>query len=61
MADAHEEKGTTILPWIHELLPKIHQELFEGRKGAHPAYRDHRLDMGKTPGRRLQGAEAPNG
>ncbi len=37
MADTVEEEGVTIVPRIHQLLPKVHQELFQGRKGAHSA------------------------
>ncbi len=61
MADAHEEKGTSVVPWIHELLLKIHQELFEGREGAHPAHWEYRLDVGKAPRICLQRTEAQNG
>ncbi len=57
MADAHKEKGTSIVPRIHELLLKVHQELFKGREGAHPAHWTHCLDMGETPRRRFQGIE----
>ncbi len=32
MAYTCEEAGTSIVPRLHELLPKVHQELFEGGK-----------------------------
>ncbi len=46
MADTDKEAGTTIVPRLHEFLPKVHQELLEGRKGAHRAHRTRPLEVG---------------
>ncbi len=46
MAYADEEAGTTVVPQLHEFLPKVHQELFEGHKGAHRPYWTRALEVG---------------
>ncbi len=50
MAYADEEAGITVIPWLHELLPEVHQELLEGRKGAHRPYRTRALEVGPRTG-----------
>ncbi len=47
MAYADEEARTTIVPWLHKFLPKVHQELFEGRKSAHRPLPDLRPGSGR--------------
>ncbi len=50
MAYADEEARTTIIPWLHELLPKVHQKLLEGHKGTHRPYWTRTVEVGICTG-----------
>ncbi len=61
MAYADEEAGTAIIPWLHESLPKVHQELLGGRKGAHRPYWTRALEVDARARRSFHRTQTMNG
>ncbi len=56
-----KKRGTTIVPRLHQFLPKVHQELFEGCKGAYRPYRTRALEVDTGARQSICRAQTANG